>query len=239
MLASYETQTQALLQAPSSPIPLVPTPTLDIYINNARLQVAAQGSCIRTDPSFTGVVGNTQYQFAGINTGLPVGVEGIYRVRQLFYQIPGTTGLVWVAPRPYDYLSYFATNNPVPISGPPTMWSQYGQGVNGSIVVQPLPDLPYLFIVDAVGEPSPLGSDSDPEAIPPLWTLAVPFYAAWYAFQSVQRQADADLMLKHFQEQMGLARNAANPDLIPENWSQSPETAIMARSDMGAKGAGA
>ena len=47
MLVSYEILTAALLQAPSSPVALVNTSTLDRYINIARNQVAADGECIR------------------------------------------------------------------------------------------------------------------------------------------------------------------------------------------------
>lgn len=219
MLAQYEISTQALLQSPSAPIPLISNATLDSYINTARLQVAGQGACIRVYGSLALVPGQRQYNFSSV-TGFPAGVNSIFRIRQIWFTIPGTAGQIWLASRPFEYFSIFALNNPTPPSGQPQEWSQFGQGDTGNIFVDPLPDLPYVCPVDAVGVANGLATDADLEAIPPLWTLAVPFYAAWLAFQSVQRQSDADLMLKRFEEQMALARNAANPELLTENWSQ-------------------
>lgn len=226
-LTNYETLTAALLQAPSSPIPLIPVATLDAYINQSRIQVAAQGACIRQFLTLTLAIGTTQYNFSAL-TGLGTGVGGIYQIRQLWFQVPGATGRLWLSPRPFEYFSFYGGfNNPNPPSGQPEMWSQFGQGESGNIFVDPIPDLPYVCNADALGVPVPLVNDSTPEAIPDIWTLAVPYYAAWLGFMSAQRQSDADMMLKRFQEQMALARNAATPDLIMESWSQStdPEAA--------------
>lgn len=223
MLTQYETVTSALLQAPSSPTPLIPAATLDTYINFARLQVAAAGACIRGYPTLTLTVAQRQYDFSSITSGLPTGTSAIYHIRQLWFQIPGTAGLVRVTPRSFEYFGLFALNNPVPASGQPKMWSQFGQGEEGSFFIDPLPDLPYSCMFDVLGVPEPLIDDTTPEAIPDIWTLAVPFYAAWYGFMSLQRQADADMMMKRYTEQMAMARNAANPNLLMENWSQQPD----------------
>lgn len=228
MLLTYETLTQALLQAPSSPTPLIATATLDTYINNARLQVAAQGRCIRALVNVTLTPTINLFTFSQL-TNFPAGVAGAYHIRQLWLQLPGTTGLVWLAPHSFEYFGLYALNRPVPKAGQPKMWSQLGQGTTGSIYIDPVPDLAYLCVADVLGEPSVLVDDTTVEAIPPLWTLAVPFYAAWYGYMSLQRQADADTMLKRFQEQMGLARNAANPDVGEQNWSQANDPMMANR----------
>lgn len=220
MLASYEASTLALLQAPSSPIPLVSTATLNSYINTSRTQVAVQGACVREYITLDLVAGQRQYSFSAV-TGLPAGVDGIYHIRQLLFA--AGTGLVWVPPRPFEFFTLYALNNQNPPSGEPTMWSQFGQGTSGSIFIDPLPDGPYTCSIDVLGTPTVLANDTDPEAIPPIWTLAVPFYAAWLGFMSMQRSMDADKMLERFQQQMALARNAANPNVIVESWSQSPD----------------
>ena len=222
MLTQYETLTQALLQAPSSPIPLIPTATLDTYINQSRLQVAAQGRCIRAYATLPLVAGQRVYPFSAV-TGLPSGVADIYHIRQAWLQIPGTTGQVKMYSREFEWFGQYALNDPVPPQGFPTMWSQFGQGEDGSIFVDPIPGIAFTMQVDALGVPVTLVDDSTPEAIPDIWTLAVPFYAAWWGFQSAQRQSDADMVMKRFQEQMGLARSAANPDILPEIWSQAPD----------------
>lgn len=220
-LALYESLTTSLLQAPSSPVPLVPTSSLDIFINQARLQVAGQGLCIRNYATLNLTAGQNQYQFSAV-TGLATGVSGINNIRQALCGDPGTDGFTWISPRPFEYFAYFLLNNSVPPTGQPTDWSQFGQGESGSIFVYPTPDQDYTLKLDVVGVPLPLSDDTTPEAIPPLWTLPVPFYAAWMGMLTLQRAADAEAMLKRFQEQMTLARNAATPDLMIENWSQGP-----------------
>lgn len=220
MLTSYETITSALLQAPSSPIPLIPTATIDTYINEARQQVAAQGVCIRNYADLTLVIGQQQYNFSTI-TGLATGVAGVFNVRQLWRQNAG--GYKWLISRPFEFFGLYALNSPVPANGQPSQWSQFGQGTSGNIFVNPAPDFGYACKVDALCTPIDLVDNTTAEAIPPIWTLAVPFYAAWIGFQSLQRSSDADKMLERFTQQMAFARNAADPNLLPENWAQSPD----------------
>lgn len=219
-LASYQTLTQNLLQAPSSPIPLISAATLTVYINQSRLQVAAQGACVRDYPTLALVANQRQYPFSSV-AGLATGIVGIYHIRQLWYGIGN--GQKRVTPRPFEWFGLYALNDAVPVPGAPLEWSQFGQGETGNIFVDPLPDTAYTCNLDVLGVPVPLVDESTPEAIPAIWTLAVPYYAAWLGYMSAQRQADADKMMQRFNEQMALARNAANPNLLGENWSQSPD----------------
>jgi hypothetical protein len=62
-----------------------------------------------------------------------------------------------------------------------------------------------------------LASDATIEAIPYPWTEAVPFYAAWLALMTVQRQADADKMMVRYMELMSRARQETTPTFLPEN----------------------
>ena len=220
MLASYQTITSALLQAPSSPVPLIGTTALNSYINEARQQVAAQGVCIRNYADLTLVIGQRQYNFSSI-AGLATGVAGVFNVRQFFRQNAG--GLLWLPSRPFEFFSLYALNNPNPVNGQPAMWSQFGQGISGNLFVDPAPDFGYACKVDVLCTPIDLADDTTAEAIPAIWTLAVPFYAAWLGFQSLQRQSDADKVLERFTQQMALARNSADPNLLIENWQQTSD----------------
>lgn len=222
MLTTYETLTSALLQAPSSPIPLVPNSTLATYINIARNWVASQAECIRVYGSLTLVATQRAYPFSAITLSSVAGVNAVYNARQVWFTIPGTSGTVWVTPREFEWLSLYGLNNPVPPSGQPQIWSQFAQGENGSIYFDPIPDLPYAVNLDLSCTPIDLVDDTTVEAIPPLWTQAVPFYAAWYGFMSAQRQSDADLMMKRFHEQMDMARAAATPSVLPHQYEQAP-----------------
>ena len=73
--------------------------------------------------------------------------------------------------------------------------------------------------------PMALETDADPEAIPYLWTDAVPFYAAWLALLASQtgaRSGEADKMLQRYGEMMTAARRSATPDILPDIWDQAP-----------------
>jgi len=195
---------------------------LTAYINQARLQVASQGRCIRAYATIPLVAGQQIYPFSAITT-LPTGVSGVFHVRQAWIQIPGTTGQIKLYSRPFEDIGQFGLNKFNPSVAQPVRWAQYGQGQSGSVFFDPTPDLPYTVFVDALGVPAPLTSDTTPEGIPANWTLAVPFYAAWWGFLTAQMQDQADKIMQRFMEQMAMARTAANPDLTMENWSQSPD----------------
>jgi hypothetical protein len=220
MLNSYLQRTQLLLSDPK--MERYNLFDLTDYVNQARFQVAAEGRCIRSYASLALVALQRSYPFSAV-TGLQAGVSSIYHIRQAWLQIPGTNGQVQMFSRPFDWFGLFALNNAVPPDGQPERWTQYGQGAAGSIFVDPLPDLPYTLTVDALGMPATLTSDASPEAIPDIWTLAVPFYAAWWALQGAAQGDAADKMMQRYQEQLMLARAAATPDLTPESWSQAPD----------------
>jgi len=73
---------------------------------------------------------------------------------------------------------------------------------------------------------NPLVDDTTPEAIPQLWQDAVPFYAAWLGFMQIQRQPDADGMMKRFEEMMSRARRAGTSDVLPDNFEQFPDLTL-------------
>ncbi len=203
------------------------------WINFSRAQVAGQGLCVRQLAVMPLANGNRSNSFLNI-TGLVTGTLGVYHIRQFFYPVGG--GQTLVTSRPFEWFGLYALNNPTPSSGPPLTWTQLGQGEQGTVYVDPIPDMDYLCPVEVVCVPVPLVDDATVEAIPPIWTLAVPYYAAWLAFMSAQQQEQADKMLGRFQEQMLLARNAANPDLLMENWSQSRDFMLQNRLGVQPKG---
>ena len=56
-----------------------------------------------------------------------------------------------------------------------------------------------------------------PEAIPEPFSDAVPFYAAWLCLMTLQRQADANLMLARYKELARRGRQLSTPTVLPEN----------------------
>jgi hypothetical protein len=78
--------------------------------------------------------------------------------------------------------------------------------------------------------PITLASDSDPEAIPYLWTDAVPYFAAYLALLSAQsqaRQADAERMFSRYSEFLNRARRFATPSVLSGIYPQNPSPVMQ------------
>lgn len=228
MLNTYLAATQNLLQNPQAPSPLYAPATLTTYINTARGQLAGESKCVRFMGSLALSIGVNAYPFSSITlTGAAaVGVSGVLDVEAAWYLVG--SGQKWIRPRPWPWFSLYELNNPVPSSGPPLVWSQYGTGASaqvsplpvggGSMYISPLPDQTYTVPVDCCCYPLALAQDSDPEAIPYLFTDAVPYFAAYLALMSAQTGArieQAKVMLQLYAEFVGRAQRAATPMTLP------------------------
>ena len=226
MLTQYLTRTAQLLQNPAAPQPLYNETDLTGYINEARGQLAGTAECIRVPATLTITQATIAYPFADIVVPAGQGLLAPIHVRNI-WQMLGSGGYHWIAPRPYPWFAVYEANNPAIQSqqGPPDTWAQYGQGVAGSIYFSPAPDQTYTCATDPVWLPAPLATDGDPEPIPYLWTDAVPFFAAYLALlgsQTGARSQEADKMLERYGEFMTNARRSATPDILPDIWEQSP-----------------
>jgi hypothetical protein len=226
VLTAYQNATAALLQNPPAPTPLYSTANLTTWINTARGQLSGEADCIRAVGSLALTAGTRVYPFSAITyTGSSgtTGIEGPLHVRTAWRT--AASGQLWMRPRPFEWYSLYELNLAVPTEGPPVMWAQYGQGVAGTIYVSPVPDQAYTMVLDMVCYPIPLVDDTTVEAIPYMWTDAVPFFAAFYALMSAQstaRDADADKMLQRYQLFVQRARNAATPAVLSGIYDQQP-----------------
>lgn len=217
-LTAYQSAVQNLIQAPSAPIPLIGSAQLTVYINDARVKVATEGECIRNYATLALASGTIQYPFSGIviSGAAPTGIQGPMAVRYANYKV--ANGARPVLPRPWPWFNFYYLGNPTPAAGPPSIYSQFGQGALGSLFINPPPDIAYSLNLDVACLPIPLVDDTTTEAIPATWTDAVPFYAAWLALLSMQRPADADTMLQRFTMLMAMARAEATPSVLSGNY---------------------
>ena len=210
MLDAYLQQFNQLIQAPSSPIPLIAAADATAYINIARLQVASEGECVRAMGALTFASGTQAYQIgtiapSGLGTG---GIADAISVR--LGMLEGNELDI----RPWEYFwPYYLSAGP----GTPIHVGQQGQGQLGTLYFSPIPNAALTAVFDAAWLPDALAVDADPEAIPYPWTDAVPFYAAWLGMQSVQRQADADMMMQRYEVLMRRARGESTPSVLPGN----------------------
>ena len=241
MLSYYQTQTQRLLQNPGAPTSLYQTSDITSWINTARGQLAGESQSIRAIATISTVVGQRNYNFSSLVLGTPslTGIQGVIHVRRVMYNVG--SGQKWMRPRNWEWFDLYKLNNPVPPSGPPQVWAQYAQGSaglgsitnegtgslsSGSFYIDPLPDMVYTLNCDCVCYPIALAADTDVEAIPYLWTDAVPFFAAYYALLSSQtsaRQADSERLFGHYQTFVDRARRAATPDVNKYLYQQVPD----------------
>ena len=225
MLLAYLNATARLLQNPAAPSPLYSTADLTTYINSARGQLAGEAECIRFMGSLSLTLGTRVYPFSAIvlTGGSAAGIQGVLNVRTAWYQVGN--GQKWMRPRPFEWFSLYELNSPVPSSGAPQTWAQFAQGALGSIYVSPLPDGAYTLPLDCVCYPIPLVDDSTVEAIPYLWTDAVPYYAAYLALMSAQtgaRTQEALGMFKLYSEFVSRARQASTPSVLSAQYAQVP-----------------
>ena len=225
-LAQYLKQTRRLLQLPGTQSTSLYTDAdLTDFINISRGQIAGEGECIRVMATIPTVAAQQVYRFQDAVLGVPAttGVQGIINIRSISNQVG--SGALWMTPRPWPWFSLYEMNNPVPTTGVPTVWAQFGQGAapsgvpntsvnGGSFYVAPIPDDVYTLNLNAVCYPQALALDTDVEALPYFWTDCVPFFAAYFALMSAQtnaRMAEASNMYKgHYEEFMDRARKQSN-----------------------------
>lgn len=240
MLNSYLQQTQQLLsdlrQQTTNPA------FLTRYVNTARGQIAGEGVCIRSVATIQTAIGQRIYNFSGLSFGgspSATGIQGALNINTLWYAIGSNTygdpGLQWVKPKEWERFGLYNLNSVVPERGPPNIWSQYGQGAappgspngssfGGSIYLDPIPDLVYTLHCDCTCYPISLALDTDVEAIPYLWTDAVPYFATYLALLAMQgstKAQDAEEMLKLYSMFVSRARNASNPLQLGSLYQQS------------------
>jgi hypothetical protein len=227
-LLAYETATQRLLQSPQAPITLYDLPSIDSYINTARQQLAMEGECVRQIGTITTDLGSREYDFDDDITGLNPWVQSVVHVRRVTINTV-TGGQSMLNTHAWPWFDYFYINNPNPPNGAPARWAQYGQGVTGTIWVDPIPDSAYILNADCVCVPIKLIDDTTVEGIPYPWTDAIPYFAAYLALLSAQapaRTADADRMLARYEEFVQRARQFSNPDLLRGQYLQSDDVTL-------------
>lgn len=256
MLTTYLTRTKQLLQNPSAPTQLYTNADLTSWVNVARGQLAGEAECIRYQATISTVVAQRPYNFSSLSTGVAAttGISGIIHIRSILYSVgigepSNTAGMQWIEPRPWQWFAFYYLNNPVPDSGAPTDWAQYGQGsagtstgsgASGSFYLNPLPDIVYSLTCDCVCYPQVLVDDTTVEAIPFLWTDAVPYFAAYLALLSSQtdaRMAQAERMFGYYQTFVQRARQFSNPSVERHIYEQETDPTKISKLGLQQKAA--
>lgn len=242
MLTQYITRTQRLLQNPAPNNSIYAPELLTDYINTARRQLAGEARCIRRIGTISCTADQRAYSFEDIDVGVSsaTGIQGVLHVRRI-NRVSGD-GELYLTPRAWEWFDQYCLNDPVPLQGElgqrvPETWAQYGQGgqapngttvQSGSFYLNPVPDSDYALRCDCVCYPIDLADDNDAEAIPFMFTDAVPFFAAYYALlgsQAQARRADAEAYYGYYQTFIERARLASNPDVLQWQYEGSADPA--------------
>jgi len=197
------------------------------YITGTSTNVTAAGSTggtnatfnLTIDNSLTTVPGQEVYKFSTANT-LAQTVSGVQSVIGVLSVAcawganaamkPILQPMIWSEFQAY----YRAYNNGM--QNYPTLWSQYAQGVNGSIYVWPYPSQFSQMDWDCYCLPIDLVDDTTAEAIPYPWTEAVKYYAANLAYRDAQRPDDSKNMLAEYDATMKEARAVSETPFVPD-----------------------
>lgn len=213
-LAAYLSQTQRLLNDPTgnffSPSDLV------TFINLARGTIATQAECLVANGGLSTVNGQQTYALSAL-AAPDAGLLAAVNVRSVRSVIAGSGALLEAYPWP-KFNAYQLTGLNYSAAGVPGIWSMQNQGATGSLWFSPTPNGTVAMAVEAAWVPIPLVNDATEEVLGYPWTDAVPYFAAYLAYENSQRSADADKMLKLFNAFVTAARVGVTPMVGGPSW---------------------
>ena len=220
MLAQYQADTQNFLNDAGGQF-FAPS-TLTNYINRARRRIASASGCLRVMPKGAQTHPDQEeykfHEWTALVQAEP-GVREILAVRSLAIAIGPGSGAwkpIWNRLPWTDFQARFRIWNGAWVGtiSYPGFYAQYGFGVSGSIFLAPIPSQEQPMELDCSCMPFPLGTDSDPEAIPQPWSDAVAYYAAFLCLLQQQRKEDAATLLQIFQAEMPHCAAVVAPQMI-------------------------
>ncbi len=150
--------------------------------------VDATGSGATAEPamSFINQLNTSQevYSFADVDLSPFPGVESIYTIQSV--------SILWSNFRYslscYSFSTYQALIRTWQQQAMyvPVVCAQYGQGVDGSFYMFPIPSQAYQMEWDCLCLPQDLTTNLSVEAIPAPWTESVPYFAAYLCYLEIQ-----------------------------------------------------
>jgi hypothetical protein len=121
--------------------------------------------------------------------------------------------LQWI---PWSLMQAYLRSLTPNVQNQPIYASKYGQGVNGSIYIYPVPSQILSMEWDCYCIPTPLVDDTTFEPIPYPWTEAVPFMAAYYGYLNDQQPDRALGMLQEYRRSAVEGRAMTQVSEVPD-----------------------
>lgn len=207
------------------------------FVNTARGQIAVQGDCLPSEGTLEVNDTTQQYSFSSINFG--PGIAGPLALETINWQVGDGPGQKPMNALEWARFNRYELGQPVPRRTQPRVWSQFGQGSAGTIYTNAL-DGSYRLIIKGRCLPVDLIDDDTPEALPKLWTDAVPWFAAFYWMAGLgQNPQLAAGFLSGFQSFMQMARGGATPNTQQTVFQGSPDPFLAGRLGIGGGAQGA
>lgn len=141
-----------------------------------------------------------EYAFANFPVSTFPGVASVFAVlgvSSLFNNLRYS----WVYKSFSEYQAYIRTYTQQYFYTP-VVWSQYGQGANGTFLCYPIPSEVYQMEPDCLCIPSDLNTDQDFEALAEPWTDAVAYGATALIYQTLQNANMSAMYWKLFDSYM-------------------------------------
>ena len=114
-----------------------------------------------------------------------------------------------------DFQAYYRSYN-TGMQNYPTVWSQYSQGVTGSIYIWTYPSNNSQMDWDTYCLPINLVDDTTAEAIQYPWSAAIAYYAAYKAYFDAQRYDSAKIMNDEYELRMREAVSMSTTPFVPD-----------------------
>lgn len=133
------------------------------------------------------------YPFSAVPLGKFPGVSEIFAVKSISFIYANYRYSVPVYP--FSFYQSYVRIYPQQYLYVPTVATQFGQGVNGSLYMYPIPSSIFQMELDCFCLPIDLEDDETFEAIPKPWTDAVAYFAAHLAFLELQNLNSAKFYL--------------------------------------------
>lgn len=218
-LFAYRQQTQRYLddqtQALHNPA------DLNVWINEARLQIALGSECLRQPATVAITAGQQSYAFADMTfvaaPTIPAGLGGVGNVRMARLLLL-SGGYQRIQMRAWEWFETYYLDVAISVPGPPAVASRLQPGISGTLWFAPVPDDTYTVTVDTVAYPAPLATDADSDALPVPWQDAVPFFAAHLALISVGDAQGAAEMWERYQTFERRSVQITTPSRIPRRY---------------------
>jgi hypothetical protein len=200
--------------------------TLTGFINEARVQVAAEGECIKGVGSFTAVPGQSFYRTSVVTVPtIPQGIAGLVTPNSLSYNPSfAAGGLVTLDKRNWEWFNFYVLGFAAKQTGFPYAWCPFTQGsstlpqgatspggvADGSFYMSPT-TMSLPINVDGIWYPINLATDGDPEALTGLFNDAVPIYGQYLAYMDSRLSQLAESALQLYGVFMARARGIVTP----------------------------